>query len=188
MTLSQLRGALMLKPGQDGQVALTNAFAFIARGYSNRRIKSIRPSERRRNEMTKNGSLSWRERLQSPLTKHCAGFFALILILFGLLVELGIDSSALGADAKPQLRSRRSDELRALTASTLPLRGVGTRITDTGREISTFYSERIPSTYSSISTRIGDLEARSGVQLSQVQYAQMSQGPELRTRSQLTLE
>ncbi len=128
--------------------------------------------------MNRDRSSSWRERLHSPLAKHVAGLFALVVILLGLLVQLGIDSSALGADAQAT-EIRRSEELRSLTAATLPLRGVDRRIADTGRQIDAFYSQRIPVNYSSISAQIGELETQSGVQLSHVQYSEKSGGLEL---------
>jgi hypothetical protein len=128
--------------------------------------------------MNRDRSSSWRERLRSPLTKHVAGLSALVFILLGLLVQLGIDSSALGGDAAAT-EGRKSEELRALTAATLPLRGVDRRIAATGRQIDAFYSQRIALKYSSISARIGELSTQSGVQLSHVQYSQKARDLEL---------
>ena len=42
-----------------------------------------------------------------------------------------------------------------------------------------FYAKRIPPNYSSIATRVGELEVKSGVRLSRVQYTQGPPGQEL---------
>ena len=43
---------------------------------------------------------------------------------------------------------------------------------DSRSEIDAFYSKRIPPNYSSIASRIGELQVKSGVRLTRVQYTQ----------------
>lgn len=99
--------------------------------------------------------------------------------MLGLLVQLAVDSAALGQNAA-DTAMRESNELQALTTATLPLRGIDIRVADTGRQIDAFYAQRIPANYSSIATRLGELEVQSGVQLSHVEYSQKSRDPELK--------
>lgn len=119
-----------------------------------------------------------RERLGSPLTWHYAGVAVLCLLVIGLAVRLGLDwsdtdSSSSGAVAGKQL------QLRALTMETAPLRGLDKRVEKSRAQMLDFYAQRIPANYSSIATRIGELEVKSGVRLSRVQYAQGAPGTDL---------
>lgn len=123
-------------------------------------------------------SPSWRERMESPLARHCVGFAMLVLVMLGLIVQLAIDSSTLGGSAASREIHER-EELRTLTVATLPLRGVDKRVADTGKQIDAFYSQRIPVKYSRIATRLGELEVQSGVRLSHVEYSQSTRSPEL---------
>jgi hypothetical protein len=97
--------------------------------------------------------------------------------MLGSFVQLAIDSAALGQSAA-DTAIRENNELQALTTSTLPLHGADKRVADTGKQIDDFYAQRIPANYSSIATRLGELEVQSGVQLSHVEYSQKSRDPE----------
>ena len=63
--------------------------------------------------------------------------------------------------------------------ATAPLRGMDKRVEEFRAELEQFYAKRIPANYSSIATRIGELEVKSGVRLSRVQYSQGQAGQEL---------
>ena len=115
--------------------------------------------------------ISLRERLASPLTWHYAGLAVLILIVIGLGVRLGMDWSATHGSTTDALSSEQV-QLKALELQTVPLRGLDGRVEESREQMKQFYAKRIPANYSSIASRIGDLEVRSGVRLSRVLYTQ----------------
>jgi hypothetical protein len=119
-----------------------------------------------------NGSrMEWRERLASPLTWHYAGLAVLILIVIGLGVRLGMDWTATHGSTTDALADDQV-RLKALELQTSPLRGLDHRVVESRGQMKQFYVRRIPANYSSIASRIGDLEVKSGVRLSRVLYTQ----------------
>jgi Tfp pilus assembly protein PilO len=73
----------------------------------------------------------------------------------------------------------KQTQLKALEIQTAPLHGLDQRVQKTREQIDAFFKKRIPSDYSVISSRIGELAVTSGVRLSRVQYAQEKPGIEL---------
>src|ERR1700733_12615803 len=63
-------------------------------------------------------------------------------------------------------------QLKALQLQTVPLRGLDRRVEQSREQMKQFYAKRIPANYSSILSRIGDVEVKSGVRLSRVLYTQ----------------
>jgi Tfp pilus assembly protein PilO len=120
----------------------------------------------------------WRERLASPLTWHYAGFAVLLALVIGLAVRLGLDWSATN-DRSADALAGKQVQLKALDLATAPLRGLDKRVDDSRAQMDDFYTRRIPPNYSSIATRIGDLQVNSGVRLSRVQYTQGAAGTDL---------
>lgn len=120
----------------------------------------------------------WKERLASPLTWHYVGFAAVLALTIALTVRLGLDYASVDTRSSQALASKQI-ELKALDIETAPLRGLDARIANSRKQISDFYGKRIPYNYSSISNRIGELEVKSGVRLSRVQYTQGAPGSEL---------
>jgi len=125
-----------------------------------------------------------RERLASPLTWHYAGFLVLLLFVIALFVRFGLDWAATNARSTDALAGKQV-ELKALELQTAPLRGLDKRVDLSRSQMLAFYDKRIPANYSSISSRIGDLEVASGVRLTQVQYTQGEPGPDL---TEITIE
>ena len=123
-------------------------------------------------------SSTWRERLTSPLTWHYAGFAVLLVLAAGLAVRLGMDWAAMNGRSSDALAGKQV-ELKALDLQTAPLRGLEKRVEESRSQMLTFYSKRIPPNYSSIAGRIGDLQVKSGVRLSRVQYSQGPAGSDL---------
>jgi hypothetical protein len=112
-----------------------------------------------------------RERLASPLTWHYVGLTILVLIVIGLGVRLGMDWSATHGSTTDALADDQV-RLKALELQTAPLRGLDKRVAESREEMRRFYARRIPANYSSIATRIGDLQVKSGVRLSRLLYTQ----------------
>lgn len=117
-----------------------------------------------------------RERLSQPLTWHAVGTVILALAVMAMAVRLGMDWQAMHASSAAALLTKQM-ELKTLTLRTEPLRGLDQRVKKTRTEMDDFYAQRIPSSYSSIAARIGELEVKSGVRVSRVTYAQ-KQGSE----------
>ena len=117
-----------------------------------------------------------RERLQQPLTWHVAGTVLLAVAVAAMAVRLGMDWQAMHSSSSEALLAKQM-ELKTLTLRTAPLRGLDQRVSKTRAQMDDFYAQRIPSSYSSIAARIGELEVKSGVRVSLVTYAQ-KQGSE----------
>jgi Tfp pilus assembly protein PilO len=128
--------------------------------------------------MSSFSSSTWRERLTSPLTWHYAGFAVLLVLAAGLAVRLGMDWAAMNGRSSDALAGKQV-ELKALDLQTAPLRGLEKRVEESRSKMAAFYSKRIPPNYSSIASRIGDLQVKSGVRLSRVQYTQGPPGSDL---------
>jgi len=120
----------------------------------------------------------WRERLASPLTWHYVGFGVLLALVIGLGIRLGLDWAATN-DRSTDALAGKQIELRAMDKATAPLRGLDERVAEARTQMDSFYAGRIPAHYSSIAMRIGELEVKSGVKLSRVQYTQGPPGSEL---------
>jgi len=129
--------------------------------------------------MSKTGpSTLWRERLKSPLTWHYTGFAVLLVLVVGLSVRVGLDWAATDSHSNDVLADKQV-ELKAMDLQTGPLRGLDKRVADSRKQMQAFYEKRIPPNYSSIATRVGDLQVKSGVRLSRVQYTQGVPGADL---------
>ena len=120
----------------------------------------------------------WRERLSSPLTWHYAGVAVLAVVVALLAVMLGLDWTATDSSSTGAMASQQV-ELKALNMETAPLRGLDKRVAESRKQMLAFYDQRIPANYSSIATRIGELEVKSGVRQSRLQYAQGPRGADL---------
>jgi Tfp pilus assembly protein PilO len=66
-----------------------------------------------------------------------------------------------------------------LDLETAPLRGLDKRVEQSRQQVKDFYLKRIPPNYSSIATRIGELQVGAGVRLTRVQYTQGLPGADL---------
>ena len=121
--------------------------------------------------MTAKPASKWRERLASPLTWHMAGAAVLALATIGLGIRFALDWVATSGSSSDALHAKQV-QLRSLDLETAPLRGLDKKVVLSKQQILDFYSKRIPPNFSSISTRIGELEVKSGVRLSRLQYSQ----------------
>jgi len=128
--------------------------------------------------MTAKSESSWHERLTSPLTWHYVGFAVLLVLVIGLSVRLGLDWMATNGRSTDALAGKQI-ELKAMELQTAPLRGLDKRIDASRTEIQDFYKKRIPANYSTIALQVGELQVKSGVRLSRVQYTQGKPGADL---------
>jgi hypothetical protein len=128
--------------------------------------------------MSNTPTSTWRDRLSSPLTWHFVGAAILLLVVIGLAVRVGLDWAATNGRSSDALAGKQV-ELKAMDLQTAPLRGLDQRVVLSREQIQDFYAKRIPPTYSSIANRIGELEVKSGVRLSRLQYSQGPRGADL---------
>lgn len=119
-----------------------------------------------------------RDRLSSPLTWHAAGFAVLLVLVIVLATRFALDWAAISTRSSDSLAGKQV-ELKAMDLQTAPLRGLDKRVIVTRDQIQNFYAKRVPASYSSIAARMGELEVKSGVRLSRVQYSQGLPGNQL---------
>jgi type IV pilus assembly protein PilO len=121
--------------------------------------------------MSTRTSSNMRERLSSTLTWHYVGLAVLILLVVGLAIRVGLDWSATSGNSNDALVGKQL-QLKSLELQTLPLRGLDQRVAESRKQMQEFYAKRIPANYSSIASRFGEIQVRSGVRLSRLQYSQ----------------
>lgn len=135
--------------------------------------------------MTEKKSLvTWRERLTSPLTWHYAGFAVLLVVVIVLATRFALDWAVTSSRTRDALAEKQV-QLKALELQTTPLHGLDKRIAETRDQMKGFDAKRIPANYSTISSEVGDLEVKSGVRLTRLQYAQKPPGNNL---TEITLD
>jgi Tfp pilus assembly protein PilO len=120
----------------------------------------------------------WRERLASPLTWHYAAFAVLLAAVVVLSIRFGLDWSATNSSSAGALAAKQM-QLKVLEKETAPLRGLDKRVEEARAQMRSFHSRRIPPSYSSIATRIGELALKGPVRLTRVQYSQGAAGSDL---------
>ena len=128
--------------------------------------------------MSDSKTITWRERMASPLTWHVAGAGILLIVLIVLATRFALDWAAISSSSADAL-SGKQVELKALDMQTAPLRGLDKRVVESREQIKHFYADRIPAYFSSFASRIGELQVSSGVRMSRLNYTQGKPGPEL---------
>ncbi len=113
----------------------------------------------------------WRERLTSPLTWHFVGCGVLLILAIVLGTRFAMDWSATSSSATDAMAGKQT-QLKLLEIQTAPMRGMDKRISATRDQVKDFFAKRIPASYSAIESQIDDLQVKSGVRLSRLQYAQ----------------
>lgn len=128
--------------------------------------------------MSEKTNITWRERLSTPLTWHLVGFSVLLVTLIVLATRFGLDWAAIRSSSSDAFAGKQV-ELKAMEIQTAPLRGLDKRVAETRDQIKTFYADRIPANYSSFATRISELQIKSGVRMTRINYTQGKPGPDL---------
>jgi hypothetical protein len=123
-------------------------------------------------------SALWRERLASPLTWHYVGAGLLLVLVIGLGIRVGLDWAATNGRSTDALAEKQM-ELKSKELQTAPLRGLDNRVELSRSQMQAFYDKRVPPNYSSIANRVGELQVKSGVRMSRLQYTQNPPGADL---------
>jgi Ni/Co efflux regulator RcnB len=100
-----------------------------------------------------------------------------LYLVLAVLLVLDIAAVAMLMTPIAGRESLRQQELRQAWLSlkareSAPWRGLDKKIPQAKREIDAFYQDRLPSSYSAISTSLGSIAAQSGVRVSSERYAQ----------------
>ena len=118
------------------------------------------------------------ERLRSPLTWHFVVFGVLLAVAIGLCVRVGLDWAATDTHSADAL-SIKQMQLKQMKLQMAPLSGLDQTVAKTREQLKAFFDDRIPPNYSAIESSMTDLEVKSGVRLSRVQYSQGKPGQDL---------
>jgi Tfp pilus assembly protein PilO len=102
----------------------------------------------------------------------------MFVLVVGLSIRFGMDWVATNGRSTDALASKQV-ELKAQELQTAPLRGLDKRVEQSRAQIHAFFEKRIPPDYSSIASRIGELQVNSGARLTRVQYTQGPPGADL---------
>jgi Tfp pilus assembly protein PilO len=121
---------------------------------------------------------NWRERLRSPLTWYAVGAVVLAVIPL-VLAGLYVADRSFGISSGDSVLSGKRAQIASLNAQLVPLRGMAKEITDTRTAIDSFYSSRIPASYSQLTSSVGTIAMKSAVRLTQVSYTQGDPGSDL---------
>jgi hypothetical protein len=121
---------------------------------------------------------TWRERLISPLTWHCAGTALMLALVIALGARFVLDWMATNGRSASVLAQKQTQQ-RVLDIETQPLRGLEQRVSDSRTQMVDFYRRRIPANYSTIDSRLGELAVKAPVRLTRVQYTQLPPGADL---------
>ncbi len=127
---------------------------------------------------------AWREYLTSALTWHIVAFSVLLVLTISLATRLALDWTATDNHSTDVLATKQV-QLTELRVQTAPLRGLDKIIARTRKQMKTFFDDRIPASYSAIESSMADLEVKSDVRLSRVQY---TQGPPGHDLTQITMD
>lgn len=115
------------------------------------------------------------ERLRSPLTWHFVVFVLLLAVAIAMCTRLGMDWMATDSHAADTLLGKQV-QLRQMKLQMVPLSGLDQTVEKTRDQLTIFFGDRIPANYSAIESSMTDLEVKSGVRLSRVQYSQGKPG------------
>jgi hypothetical protein len=97
---------------------------------------------------------------------------ALAILLVICLGAGGVLLSPIGSPARVRQRQLEElqAELRAKSLANVPLQGIDRKLVAAQGEIANFYRDRLPSSYASISERLGAIASETGVSLATGQY------------------
>lgn len=109
--------------------------------------------------------------LATLVNLHYAGAGLLLLVNLYLALQVGLawhTTSDSGAEALAQGQTA----LKIADLQARPLQGLDSKLAAANAQADTFYTRRLPGTYSQVLTELGALTRREGVKLTRGQYAQ----------------
>lgn len=102
----------------------------------------------------------------------------LAILLAVCVVAAGVLLSPIGNSGRTRQQriEQLQAELQAKSAANAPLLGIDRKLGDAQGEIASFFQDRLPSSYASISERLGAIASENGVSLATGQYKAGSSG------------
>jgi hypothetical protein len=102
----------------------------------------------------------------------------LAILLAFCLGAGGVLLSPIGSPLRTRQRQLEElhAELKAKSLANVPLQGIDRKLVDAQGEITNFYRDRLPSSYASISERLGAIASETGVSLTTGQYKAVPSG------------
>ena len=116
--------------------------------------------------------MQWiREKLFSPVGLHMVGFGVLAVAVIVLGVKVGLDWRETSASNADVIAGTLAEQ-KMLEIQTTPLRGLDKKVVLSRDQIADFYGKRVPSSYSAILARLGEVESKTKVHLTRMLYTQ----------------
>ncbi len=109
--------------------------------------------------------------LATLVNLHYAGAGLLLLVNLYLLLQLGLAWHTT-SDSGAQALAQGEIALKTADLQARPLQGLDSKLAAANAEADTFYTRRLPGSYSQVLTELGALTKREGVKLTRGQYAQ----------------
>ena len=109
--------------------------------------------------------------LATLVNVHYAGAGLLILVNLYLLLQLGLAFHAT-SDSGAEALAQGQIALKTADLQARPLQGLDSKLAAANTEADTFYTRRLPVSYSQVLTELGSLIKRQGVKLTRGQYGQ----------------
>ena len=109
--------------------------------------------------------------LATLVNLHYAGAGLLLLVNLYLLLQLGLAWHTT-SDSGAQALAQGQIALKTADLQARPLQGLDSKLAAANTEADTFYTRRLPGSYSQVLTELGALTRREGVKLTRGQYAQ----------------
>jgi len=110
-----------------------------------------------------------RDNILTLLNAHLLLVLVLGVVNIVLLTRLVLAWHTLHADSTEQIAEDRAN-LKTLEFQTAPLRGLPAKVDASEKQATAFYDKRLPTTYSSISAELFDLEQKQHVHVAHVAY------------------
>ena len=108
--------------------------------------------------------------LLTAMNLHFAGVAALAVLALYLIGHLVFVAQALNSRDQDAL-DQQSIQLKAAELAAKPLRGLDTKLVESGKAADQFYAKRLPYAYSQVAAELGALTKREGVRMPRLQYS-----------------
>jgi hypothetical protein len=116
----------------------------------------------------------WKDRsatFLTPLPLHIAGVLVLAALNIYLAVHMAFAFNTVRSNNDDAL-GRQTLQMKAAEIAARPLRGLDEKLAIAENDQAKFYSDRLPTAYSTVAGQLGNLAKKNGVRLTRVQYTQ----------------
>ena len=107
----------------------------------------------------------------TPLPLHIAGVLVLAALNVYLAVHMAFAYTTAHLNNNDAL-AQQASQMKASEIAARPLRGLDEKLAVSENDQAKFYSDRLPTAYSTVAGQLGDLAKKNNVRLTRVQYTQ----------------